>query len=395
MPKYKVIHDFNLSKKTVLIRVDLNVPISNDGIVLDNLRIEAIKKTVDHCALHGSKVILMSHFGRPSAYSADVSMQRLVNPISVILGRKILFEQNVKNVKTLVSDMSTHDVMLIENLRFNSGETKNDLEFARSLASLADIYVNDAFSCSHRSHASVDAITRFLPSCAGFALHSELENLSKIKCKKPLCAIVGGSKVSTKIDFIAKLVEDVNFIILGGAIANNFLAHSGIYIGRSIIEEGVNDIIQNIVDCAKKSGCSIILPCDAIVENNGRIYQRSIKDTQPDDIIYDAGIDSVNKIHSTIESSEAIIMNGPLGVFEKPEFRNGTYAILRALSEKKHSKLAVLGGGDTIAAVTICGFKYDEFGYISTGGGAFLEWFTGGESSMPGIAALIRSLGTC
>ncbi|WCR53815.1 MAG: Phosphoglycerate kinase [Wolbachia endosymbiont of Ctenocephalides orientis wCori] len=315
--------------------------------------------------------------------------------MSESLNKEVKFVDNCvgKKVQNAVNEMSSGDIILLENLRFYKQEEQNDLNFAKQLSQIADLYVNDAFSCSHRAHASITRITEFLPSYAGFCLQDELRYLESAVSfqAKPITAIVGGAKISTKIKMLIKLAEKVDCLILGGAIANNFLLFNGVNIGKSFSQNGVDNFLSQIIETASNNNCKIIIPEDVLVSVNSD-YSTSIlrkaDSILKDDIILDIGPQTLSKICDIIANSNTLLWNGPLGVFEHPAFANGTIEVMKTVSNLTHKiKLtSVIGGGDSLSAMNASGLTDKDFTYVSTGGGAFLSWLSGDE--IPGVAAL-------
>ncbi|KJZ21010.1 phosphoglycerate kinase [Loktanella sp. S4079] len=388
---WKTLDDMDFAGKRALVRVDINVPVEN-GVVTDTSRIERIAATVDDIQSKGGKVILMAHFGRPKGQVVpEMSLEIIAPTVSDILGLPVTFVNG--DYAEAVSEMADDDVLLLENVRFHPGEEKNDVAFAQRLASLADIYVNDAFSAAHRAHSSTEAIAKLLPACAGRLMAEELGALEKAlgTPERPVVAVVGGAKVSTKLDLLGNLVGKVDHLVIGGGMANTFLAAHGVNVGKSLCEHDLADTAREILGKAKDAGCEIILPKDIVVarEFKANAANETISvDACPEDaMIFDAGPETVAYIKGVVENAKTLIMNGPLGVFELEPFHAGTFALLDAVAEQtKAGKLvSVGGGGDTVAAINASGHG-DDFTYISTAGGAFLEWMEG--KTLPGVAAL-------
>ncbi|NSX83460.1 phosphoglycerate kinase [Wolbachia endosymbiont of Atemnus politus] len=377
--------------KTVLLRVDFNVPIK-DGEVHDATRILRALPTIQHLVNAGAKIIIVSHFGRPKGKDNNLSLKNIVETLSQLLNKEVKFVDDCvgERAQRAVSAMGRGDIILLENLRFYKEEEQNDLNFAKQLASLADVYVNDAFSCSHRAHASISRITEFLPSYAGFCLQDELRYLEKAISfnAKPITAIVGGAKISTKIKMLVKLAEKVNYLVLGGAIANNFLLFNKVNIGKSFFQNGVDDLLHDIVETANKSNCKIVVPEDVLVAVNSDYSTGILRETESildDDIILDIGPQTLGTISSIIASSKTLLWNGPIGVFEHSAFAGGTIEVMRVVSNLTHEGklISVIGGGDSLSAMNAAGLTDRDFTYVSTGGGAFLSWLSGDE--MPGL----------
>ena len=383
----------NLSQKKVLLRLDLNVPLK-DGNITDETRIDKIIPVINFLIKKKSKIIIISHVGRPNG---KINKILSLKPICVNLEKKIkkkikLLDDDIFELKKDDLFKSPEDqIILLENIRFYKEEEKNDVSFAKHLASLADLYVNDAFSCSHRDHASVSKITEFLPSFAGLQLETELSALKKVttEIKKPITCIIGGSKISTKIDIIKNLIPKFDNIIIVGGMANNIISYKGNNIGKSIKEADCETTIRNIFETSKNHSCKITFPEDVLVGKSidDKSKVKGLADIKDDDLILDIGPKTINKIKDIVESSKTILWNGPAGYFENPNFANGSYEIAKAIIKKNNdsSIYSVVGGGDTIALINqINAIK--NFNFISTAGGAFLEYLEGKE--LPGIKAL-------
>lgn len=394
---FKTLADLDLKGKRVLLRADLNVPVA-DGEVTDATRIERLVPTIREIVKHDSKAILLSHFGRPKGkVDADFSLEIVVPAIVELTGHPVGFIPtdwvNVDDVRQAIEDAPPGSVLVLENTRFHPGEEANDIELAKRMASLGDVYVNDAFSAAHRAHASTEAIARLLPSGAGLAMQAELEALEAGlgKPKKPVIALVGGAKVSSKIDLLENLVTKVDALVIGGGMANTFLHALGLQVGKSLCEKDLADTANRIMEKAEKASCAIILPIDATVawhfkaDAPHRHYGLDAMD--PEGMILDVGPQSVDRIKSAIDEAETLVWNGPLGAFEMHPFDTGTVEVARhAAARTKAGKLiSVAGGGDTVSALAHAGVK-DAFTYVSTAGGAFLEWMEG--KALPGVEAL-------
>lgn len=388
---WKSLDDMDIAGKRVLVRVDINVPVKN-GVVTDATRIERIVPTVKDILSKGGKPILMAHFGRPKGQVvAEMSLRVTLPALETALGQPVLFADS--NYGAAVDAMKDGEVMLIENVRFAPGEEKNDPEFAARLASLGDVYCNDAFSAAHRAHASTEAIARLLPSCAGRLMAEELGALEKAlgAPERPVVAVVGGAKVSTKLDLLGNLVGKVDHLVIGGGMANTFLAAQGIDVGTSLAEHEMAETANEILAEADKQGCEIILPSDIVVarEFKANAPNETVDATAcpSDAMILDAGPKTVERINAAVSAAKTLVMNGPLGVFELPPFQTATFAMLDEIaSETSAGRLvSIAGGGDTVSAINAAGHA-DGFSYISTAGGAFLEWMEG--KTLPGVAAL-------
>lgn len=382
-----------LKGKRVLVRVDLNVPMS-DGLVSDNTRIEAIKPTVDDLLERGAKVILISHFGRPGGkFNPDMSLKHLIPALEEALGQAVNFAGDVLGNIATKTIKKGKGVFLLENLRFHPGEEENQEAFARQLADLGDAFVNDAFSCAHRSHASTVGIVKFLPSAVGHAMEREIKALETVleTPVHPVCAVVGGSKVSTKIALLENLIDKVDHIIIGGGMANTFLAAQGRPVGASMIEPDLKDTALRILKKAEEKGCQIHLPAEVTVAKKMDKWQQafglSTDKVEKDDLILDVGPRTSDAYQRVTRACKTLLWNGPLGVFEIKPFDKGTVRLAKwaAAQTKKGKLVSVAGGGDTIAALNHAGVK-DKFSYVSTAGGAFLEWLEG--KPLPGVEAL-------
>lgn len=391
---WKTLDDMDFNGKTALVRVDINVPVE-DGKVTDMTRIDRIVPTVHDIQDMGGKVILMAHFGRPKGKVVpEMSLEHISQAVADGLGLPVTFVDS--DFGQAVSEMEEDEVLLLENLRFNPGEEKNDEDFAKRLASLADIYVNDAFSAAHRAHSSTEAIAKHLPACAGRLMASELSALEKAlgTPERPVVAVVGGAKVSTKLDLLGNLVGKVDHLVIGGGMANTFLAAQGINVGKSLCEHDLADTARDILAKAEAAGCEIILPKDIVVAREfaaNAANEILAPDACPADaMILDAGPETVAYIAQTLENAKTLVWNGPLGAFEIEPFDAATNAAAqKAAALSKAGKLiSVAGGGDTVAALNQAGAA-DDFTYISTAGGAFLEWMEGKQ--LPGVAALSQN----
>ena len=388
---WKTLDDMDLDGKRVLVRVDINVPMEN-GKVTDITRIARIAQTVYDIQDAGGKVILMAHYGRPKGKVVEeMSLIHIAPAVADELGVPITFADS--DYRDAVKKMQNDEVLLLENLRFNPGEEANDMGFAKRLASLCDVYVNDAFSAAHRAHASTHAIATLRPSCAGRLMAQELSALEAAlgTPKRPVVAVVGGAKVSTKLDLLGNLVGKVDHLVIGGGMANTFLAAQGINVGQSLCEHDLADTAHEILSKAEAAGCEIILPRDIVVAREfkaGADSETVAPDACPADaMILDAGPATVAYIKEVMENAKTLIWNGPLGAFEIEPFNAATNAAAKVAAKLTNSGklISVAGGGDTVAALNQADAA-DKFTYISTAGGAFLEWMEGKE--LPGIAAL-------
>ena len=407
MSKFNCLKDLlrlDIKGKRVLLRADLNVPMKA-GKVADSTRIKAVVPTITELVDKKAKVVIISHFGRPKGkYNSDLSLSSLVDYIQDellqysgrVIETKFGVDSTGASAKSAIESLEDGQVLILENLRFHEGEESNDGSFADELASYGDYYINDSFSASHRAHASITGVAERLPSFAGLLLEKEVECLSKSlhDPERPMCAIVGGSKVSTKIDLLNSLIEKADYLLIGGGMANTFLYAQGINVGKSLCEKDLKDKALNILEAAEKTNCKIMLPIDtAIAENIESGKNSKIVDVNsvPDDqMILDIGTQTVIEWSKVFSECKTLIWNGPVGAIEFAPFENGSIALARTVaylsdSEKLNS---VAGGGDTINLICMSGL-YDSFSYISTAGGAFLEWLEG--KKLPGIKALIDS----
>ncbi|MBE1237043.1 phosphoglycerate kinase [Phaeovibrio sulfidiphilus] len=396
MVAFKKLEDLDVKGKRVLVRADLNVPI-RDGKVTGLSRIVRGAETLRELSSRGARVVVCSHLGRPKGErNMEFTLQPVVEPLAEALGRPVAFADDCVGpvAEMVVNGLGEGDVALLENLRFHPEEEKNDPEFARKLATLADLYVNDAFSTSHRAHASTEYIAHLLPSAAGRLMQAELEALSAAlrSPKRPVAAIVGGAKVSTKLELLGNLITHVDVLVIGGGMANTFLYAKGISVGNSLCEKEMADTARAIMEKAEtEAGCRIILPMDAVVAREFREGAPSeivpIRDVPEDSMILDVGPASVTRIEEALEPCHTIVWNGPLGAFEIPPFDAATVAAAKWVAERtKAGKfLTVAGGGDTVAAMAHAGVTGD-LSYLSAAGGAFLEWLEG--KTLPGVAAL-------
>ncbi len=381
----------NLNKKKILLRLDLNVPLKN-GSITDETRINKIIPIIDFLIKEQSKIIIISHVGRPKGkVITDLSLKPICENIEKKINRKIrLVKEDIFKLKKEDLFKNPNDqIVFLENIRFYKEEEKNDTNFAQHLAKLADLYINDAFSCSHRAHASISKITKFLPSFAGLQFETEISALKKVttEIKKPITCIIGGSKISTKIGIIKNLISKFDNIIIVGGMANNIIKYKGNHIGKSIKEENCDLMIKEIFETLKSHSCKIIFPDDVLVGKNldDEPQIKEITNIKDDDIILDIGPKTLDKIKSIIKNSETVLWNGPAGYFENPKFANGSYDIAKAISNKNNSIYSVVGGGDTIALINKIKL-IENFNFVSTAGGAFLEYLEGKE--LPGIKAL-------
>ena len=383
----------NLSEKRILLRLDLNVPLKN-GIITDQTRIDKVLPVINFLIKKRSKILIISHIGRPKGkINNDLSLKPICEYLEKKINLKVsLIKDNILRLKRedLFKD-SKDQITFLENIRFYLEEEKNDANFSKHLSKLVDIFVNDAFSCSHRAHASVSKITEFLPSYAGIQLETEINALKKVttEIKKPVSFIIGGSKISTKIGLIKNLIPKFNNIIIVGGMANNILNYLGKPIGKSFIESKCKSIIDDIFKTAKNHSCKIVYPEDVAIGRNmeDKAQVKELNEITNDDLILDIGPKTINRIKDIIENSKTVLWNGPAGYFENPSFALGSYEIAKKIVEKNKNQsiYSIAGGGDTIAVLNQINVT-DNFNFVSTAGGAFLEYLEGKE--LPGIKAL-------
>ena len=385
--------ELNLKQKKILLRLDLNVPLDNDRIT-DTTRIDKILPTIKYLLKNDAKIIILSHVGRPKGRIVN---ELSLKPICENLKKKL--NVNIKLITKSLKEIDSSDlfidqdekIVILENLRFYQEEEENNVEFAKHLARLADIYVNDAFSCSHRAHASIFEITKFLPSFAGLQLNLEIDALNKItsKIKRPVTCIIGGSKISSKINIIKNLIPKFDNIVIVGGMANNVFKYKGFNIGKSIQEANCDQIIKEIFYLSEKNNCKIVYPEDVTVgkDLNGSAKIKDVNKVSEDELILDIGPKTIQTVNNLIEKSETILWNGPAGYFENPNFAKGSLKIANKIVEKNKSNTiySVAGGGDTVALLNRIGVT-NNFNFVSTAGGAFLEYLEGKE--LPGIKAL-------
>ena len=399
MPNFPTLDDMDVRGKRVLLRADLNVPLK-DGVVTDATRIERLAPTISALIDRGAKVVVMSHFGRPRGKRDPAfSLQPLIGPLrKAIGGREVVFAADCigEAAKRVVANLRPGQVALLENLRFHNGEEENSPDFAAALAELGDLYVDDAFSAAHRAHASIDALARLLPAAAGKLMETELAALTAAldTPRRPLLALIGGAKVSTKLDLLRFLIGKVDVLAIGGAMANTLLMAEGREVGRSLCERDMAETARQLLALARERHCRIILPEDVVVASElapGVATREVAVDAVPSDaMILDIGSKTVARIGIVLDEARSLVWNGPLGAFETPPFDRGTTAIARKVADltRAGKLLSVAGGGDTVAALAAAGVG-DELSYVSTAGGAFLEWLEGRE--LPGVAALMAA----
>ena len=392
---FKTLRDFDLKGKRVLVRADLNVP-AKDGKVTDTTRIDRLKPTIDFLTQAGAKTVLLSHFGRPkSAADTEFSQSFLAPVCEKSWGVKVGFAKDCigDEAAKAVNALKDGEVVLLENVRFHAGEEKNDAAFTGELAKLGDIYVNDAFSAAHRAHASTEGLAHRMPTAAGFLMEAELNALNDAleSPQKPVIAIVGGSKISTKLSVLNNLVKKVDYLFLGGGMANTFLAAKGIEVGKSLCERDMIGEAKTIMATCEKAGCELLLPIDRVCVTkfgeNAPFEIRKTEDMPADEEAVDVGPETIEMLEDVLSGCKTALWNGPMGVFEVKPFDNGTNDLARAVATltATGSLVSVAGGGDTVSALENAGAA-EEFTYISSAGGAFLEWLEGKE--LPGVAAL-------
>ncbi|MDF1793481.1 MAG: phosphoglycerate kinase [Thalassobaculaceae bacterium] len=395
MANYRTLDGADVAGRRVLLRLDLNVPMK-DGAVTDATRIARAAPTVAELAQKGARVVVVSHYGRPKGKpNAEMSLRPIVALLAQAVGRPVAFAEDCVGAaaESAVAALKDGDVVLLENLRFHAGEEANDAEFVAGLATLADLYVNDAFSAAHRAHGSIDGVARKLPAFAGRLMQAELEALTRAleHPERPVAAVVGGAKVSTKLDLLGNLVSRVDVLAIGGGMANTFLHAGGMEIGKSLAERDLAETAKEIQAKADAAGCDILLAIDAVVADTlaAGVTTRTVDilDVPPEQMILDVGPRTVAAIAKRLQSCKTLVWNGPLGAFETAPFDAGTNALARAAADltDRGEILSVAGGGDTVAALAHAGV-IDRFSYVSTAGGAFLEWLEGKD--LPGVAVL-------
>ncbi|MCC5986880.1 MAG: phosphoglycerate kinase [Pararhodobacter sp.] len=390
---WKTLDDMEFKGKVALVRVDINVPVEN-GQVSDATRIEAVLPTIRHITSAGGKAVLLAHFGRPRGKPVpEMSLAQIRPALEAALGQPVGFAGDCIGLpaKRAVGDLNDGQVLLLENTRFHEGEEANDPEFAAALGALGEIYVNDAFSASHRAHASTEALAHLLPACAGRLMEAEMRALEKAlgNPERPLAAVVGGAKVSTKLALLENLVAKVDHLVIGGGMANTFMAAQGREVGNSLCEHGLAENARAILARASETGCRVLLPVDLVVAREFRAgaAHEVVAECPGDAMILDAGPESVAAIKTVFDACRTLIWNGPLGAFEIEPFDRATVECARHAAEltREERLVSVAGGGDTVSALNRAGVAGD-FSHISTAGGAFLEWMEGRE--LPGVAAL-------
>jgi len=392
---FRTLDDLDVKGKRVLVRADLNVPMAG-GKVTDTLRIVRQAPTIKELAEKGARVIVLSHFDRPKGKVVpSMSLKPLAEPLAKEIGRPVAFADDCIGpvAEAAVDALKDGQVLLLENTRFHKGEEANDPDMARQLAALGDIFVNDAFSAAHRAHASTEGVARLLPNAAGRSMQAELTHLEKAlgNPRRPLMAVVGGAKVSTKIELLENLVQRVQTLVIGGAMANTFLAAQGIAVGKSLYEADHLETARKVVHMAAQSGAAMLLPTEVVVAKEFKAGAASrsvpVSDIGADEMVLDVGEKSIAEFHDRLNQTRTVVWNGPLGAFETPPFDHGTVAAAQMVASRTRSGqlLSVAGGGDTVAALAHAGVEQD-FTYVSTAGGAFLEWLEG--KTLPGVEAL-------
>ena len=397
MPEFHKLDDLgDVAGKVALVRVDFNLPMQ-DGAVTDDSRVRAAAPTILELSAKGAKVLLLAHFGRPKgARSADQSLSLVIGAVEKVLGKEVMFVPEIAGdiVKQSIGILGNGDIALLENTRFWPGEEKNDPELVKAMAANADFYVNDAFSAAHRAHASTEGLAHVLPAYAGRSMQAELEALGKAldAPEKPVAAVVGGAKVSSKLDVLQHLVTKVDHLIIGGGMANTFLAARGVSVGKSLCEHDLADTANAILDAADAAGCTVHLPYEVVVSqefapNPPSLRTCNVHEVADNEMILDCGPASVEALGDVLKTCRTLVWNGPMGAFETPPFDAATVALARmaAALTREGSLVSVAGGGDTVSALHHAGVA-DDFTYISTAGGAFLEWMEGRE--LPGVKAL-------
>ena len=394
MTAFRTLDDADPAGKRVLVRVDLNVPM-DAGTVTDATRIERILPTIREIADKGGKVILLAHFGRPKGRDAKESLAPVAKELAAHLGRPVAFADDCIGpvAKAAVDALKPGEVLCLENTRFHKEEEKNDPAFVKALAENGDLWVNDAFSAAHRAHASTEGLGHVLPAFAGRTMQREIEALSKAleAPQRPVLAVVGGAKVSTKLDLLGNLVKRVDILVIGGGMANTFLAAQGKAVGKSLCEKDLLDTARSILATAAEANCAIVLPVDAVVAGEFKANAPSrvvpVDGVGPDDMILDIGPASVAAVTERLAKAKTLVWNGPFGAFELTPFDAGTVAVAKAAAEltSQGRLLSVAGGGDTVSALNHAGVA-DAFTYVSTAGGAFLEWLEG--KPLPGVDVL-------
>jgi phosphoglycerate kinase len=395
MPKFRTLDDLAPAGKRVLLRADLNVPV-RDGVITDRTRIERLSPTIRELAEKGARVIVCSHFDRPKGVRVpEMSLRPMAEALSAALNRPVAFADDCvgPEAEAAAAKLSDGEILLLENTRYHAGEEKNDPELARGLAKLADAYVNDAFSAAHRAHSSTEGVARLLPAYAGRLMQAELEALDAAlgNPSRPVVAIVGGAKVSTKLDLLGNLTKRVDVLVIGGAMANTFLAAQGLPMGKSLQEAEMHETARQILAGAQAAGCEIVLPVDLVVAAqfapNVPTKTVSVDSVPADMMALDVGPDTVDMVEKRLRQASTLVWNGPFGAFETPPFDAATVAVAQSVASLTASAglKSIAGGGDTVSALKHAGVA-TRMTYVSAAGGAFLEWLEG--KTLPGVAAL-------
>lgn len=397
MTHFLTLDDLNARGKVVLLRADLNVPVQN-GAVTDATRLERLGPTIRTLSSAGAKTVILSHFGRPRGNDAALSLAPIALALGNAIGKKITFVPDCVGElpRLAVEKMSDGDIILLENVRFYPEEEKNDPHFAQEIARIGDVYVNDAFSCAHRAHATTAGLAQILPAYAGRLMEEELTALQRVvgNPERPVVAVVGGAKVSTKISLLNNLVAKIDVLILGGGMANTFLSALDNPVGKSLCEHDMKDQARTIIATAAKAGCDIVLPIDAVVaeefRKNPPVRMIGVGNIRDDEMMLDIGDDTVSLIRKKISGAKTVLWNGPMGAFETEPFEKGTVKVAQEIARlTQEGKItSIAGGGDTVSALALAGVE-DKMSYVSTAGGAFLEWLEGQE--LPGVKALETS----
>jgi len=395
--RFQTLDTISVAGKTVLVRADLNVPVA-DGQVTDTTRIDRLVPTLKEIAAKGAKVVVMSHFGRPkNGPDTKNSLRQVVPWVEKALGAPVAFAEDCVGEKAAaaIAALPVGGVLILENTRFHAGEEKNDVELAKAMAALGDVYVNDAFSSAHRAHASTEGIAHLIPSAAGRLMQAELEALAKALAapERPVAAVVGGAKISTKLELLLNMVSKVDMLVLGGGMANTFLFAKGVSVGKSLCEADMADQARAIMAKAESSGCELLLPVDGMMTKEfkaGAAHRLAdVTAIAADEMMLDVGPKTVAFLSVKLQEAKTLVWNGPMGAFEIHPFDSGTNAVARLVAglTQQGRLLSVAGGGDTVAALEHAGVAA-QFSYVSTAGGAFLEWLEG--KTLPGVAALER-----
>ncbi len=392
----KTLNDYNIANKKILVRVDLNVPIEN-GKISDTSRLISVIPTIETIQALGGKTILISHFGRPNGlYKEELSLKQVIPDLEKLLNCPVKFSSELigENVIKKIVNLESSEVLLLENTRFFAEEENNEESFSKELSKLGDIFCNDAFSASHRAHASTVGVSKLLPNCAGQLMKKEIDTLANVlkNPQKPLTAVIGGAKISTKLDLLLNLIKKVDFLVIGGGMANTFLFAKGLQIGNSLCEENLKETSLRIISACNDNNCEIILPHDVVVASefvaNTNYNVKSVLDINNKDMILDIGPSTCDKINEIFSMSKTIIWNGPMGAFELEPFDKGTIqtSVYASKLTKNGKLISVAGGGDTVSALKKSGAEKD-FTYVSLAGGAFLEWMEG--KKLPGVECLL------